>query len=91
MDNKIEIADSRDILIYAFRYALGRMSYSVSTVRDEIVRNWRNLSEADRKLYQREIQEAIDHGAAGMECDARTWNMILSLPVNNKCDPKKEK
>ena len=78
----IKIDQSRDILIYAFRYALGRMSYSVSIVRDEIARNWSQLSEGDRKLYHREIREAISNNRAGMECDIRTWSTILMLPVD---------
>lgn len=49
----------RDILHYAFRYALGRRSYSVGIVIDELKRNWNDLCPFDRKLVKKEIREAI--------------------------------
>lgn len=51
----------RDILIYAFRYALGRRSYSVGIVIDELKRNWKDFPEHDRKLIKREIRDAVGH------------------------------
>ena len=71
--------DSRDVLIYAFRYALGRSSYSTSTIADLIIANWGVLSEGDKSLYKREIQEAIDESRYGMDMDKVNWERILTL------------
>ncbi len=70
-------SDGRDILIYAFRYALGRATYSTHTVSSVILDNWDNLSHHDKQLFKREIQEAFDIGAYGMDCDKKSWEKVL--------------
>jgi hypothetical protein len=71
--------DERDVLIYAFRYALGRATYSVDTMVNIIIANWNNISKPDRELFKREINEAIDLKHYGMAMDKATWERILSL------------
>ena len=58
---KIENDNDRLILICAFRYALGRMTYIPDVVSEEIINNWNSLSKHDKKLIQKEIKEAIDN------------------------------
>lgn len=70
--------EQREILIYAFRYALGRSSYSVSTVSKIILDNWDIISESDKKLFNREILEAQETNNIGMEMDARSWMKIVN-------------
>lgn len=82
----MEIKNPEEILVYAFRYALGRMTYSTSTVSNEIISNWDDISASHQKLYQREIEEAIKMGGAGMDCDVRNWERILDLKVKTKED-----
>ena len=76
---KIETDDDRLVLIAAFRYALGRMSYMPSVVAWVIRGCWNDLPEHDRKLIKREIAEAIDRGHAGMACDVNTWRGVLEM------------
>lgn len=71
--------DDRLVLIAAFRYACGRMSYMPSVIAGKIRQCWPDLSEHDRQLIKREITEAIDRGHAGMDCDIATWRGILEL------------
>lgn len=65
---------SEDILFYAFRYALGRMTYAVSTVADEIILH---AHEIDRKTRQgdhggyREGSSGNGHGRGNMEVGGR--------------------
>jgi len=66
-------------LISAFRYALGRMSTASSYVSDDIIRNWKNFTDYEKQLIKYEIQEAINKGRAGMECDVENWKRILEL------------
>lgn len=61
---------NRDILIYALRYSLGRMSYAPSVVSDAIKDNIENISSGDIKLYIREICDCEDYG---MEFDKEHW------------------
>lgn len=68
----------RDLLIYAFRYTLGRATYAPHTVMEVLKGCWPDLSDADRSLYVREIQEAIDHGQAGHECDKNAWAGLIN-------------
>lgn len=76
---KIEDDNDRLVLIAAFRYALGRMTYMPSVICKVLQDNWKDLTESDRKLIQREIQEAIDRNLAGMSCDVNNWKEILNL------------
>lgn len=75
--------DQRDVLIYAFRYALGRATYAPQTVVAVLKRAWPDLSDADRRLYQREIRDALEAGNAGHRCDQAAWESILELDANS--------
>lgn len=48
-----------DILHYAFRYALGRRSYAVGIVIDELKRNRGNLHQYQKAQIKDEIRKAI--------------------------------
>ena len=72
----------RDLLIYAFRYILGRRTYAVSTIIDLLKSNWDILSEGDKQLYIKEIKEYKElYGERGLgdSCDIKCWNSILEL------------
>ena len=73
---KISNIDQRDILTYAFRYALGRQSYAPSTVADIIINNWDYLSDGDKMLYKREILQCDN---LGMDFDRDNWMRIIDL------------
>lgn len=60
----------RNIIIYAFRYALGRQSYAPSIVTDTIKNNIESISEDDISLFIREINECSDYG---MNIDKEHW------------------
>jgi hypothetical protein len=68
-----------DILFYAFRYALGRKTYAVSTVADCIKKNWDEIDENTKSVIIKEIKMAIENENAGMDCDKKKWNEILEL------------
>ncbi len=66
-----------NILIFAFRYALGRMSMAPSTVMEELKKHWDELPETSRNQIQNEIRQAIETDSAGMECDVKLWEELL--------------
>ena len=70
------ISDQRDMLIYSFRYVLGRQTYAVSTVTDNIIRNWNNLSDGDKNLFKQEIQDHKDQWGFS-PIDEPSWDKIL--------------
>ena len=73
------ITISEHTLIFAFRYALGRMSTAPSIVARDIINNWDNLEKYTKNQIKEEIQEAIDNNRAGMNCDIAEWEEILKL------------
>lgn len=68
MNNNLKI--DRDILIYAFRYSLGRSSYAPSIVTDNIKANINNISTNDIELFIKEINECSSYG---MKMDEQHW------------------
>lgn len=72
---------SAEIIVYAFRYALGRQSYCTLTMSDYIIDNWDKFPHPDQDLFQREIKEAIETNRAGHQMDIRAWLRILELPA----------
>jgi len=81
---KLTDEDLKNMAIFGFRYALGRMSTAPSIMVNILKKIWSDLSEGQQHLIQREIQEAIDHDLAGMDCDVRTWEILLRLPLKGK-------
>ena len=68
-----------DILFYAFRYVLGRMTYAVTTVVEELIVNWDEFDVNTQILIKKEILEAISDEKAGMQMDVDEWEKILKL------------
>jgi hypothetical protein len=47
----------RDIIIYAFRYTLGRHSYAPGLMRGKLDEIWDQLSDSDKQLIFKEIED----------------------------------
>ena len=77
--NNFKFINPRLVLIAAFRYSLGRMTYMPSVMVDELILNWNFLTEFDKKQIQDDIRHAINHNMAGDQCDINEWNKILEL------------
>lgn len=71
MDDKFEFPEH--ILFWAFRYALGRMTYVCDDVASAIIRHAPSASREFRQLVTYEIHDAIQKGRAGMSCDVLNW------------------
>ena len=79
---KIDFADcNQDILLFcAFRYALGRKTYVVGAICDILRANWDHMPENRKKMFKKEIHEAVRMGFAGSEViDVPEWKSILAL------------
>lgn len=72
----MKLSEPRLILLFAFRYALGRRTMAPSIVANELKDNWHLLTDFDKEKIKEEIYE---HQDLGMSCDVETWNEILNL------------
>lgn len=71
-----------EIIMYAFRYCLGRQTYAVRDCVDTIIRHWDVLSERAKTLFQKEIKEHEKQwGDLGMEMDKAQWYKILNMEI----------
>lgn len=70
MDKVFQV--ERDILFFAMRYALGRMTFAPLTVIDNIKHNIDLFTAEDLKWMIKEIDEQANFGY-GMDCDEKTW------------------
>jgi 2C-methyl-D-erythritol 2,4-cyclodiphosphate synthase len=66
------------LLVYSFRYALGRMTYAVSDVAMAIILNKHVLHPYTKELIRKEIAEAISMDRAGMEMDVEEWSNVYA-------------
>ena len=77
---KVRTLDDQIVLSCAFRYALGRRTYVVSSVVKTILDNWEVLPETDQDRYKKEIREHKEtYGNLGDDCDEEEWNRILFI------------
>ena len=56
---------------------MGRETYIVPEVVENILKNWILLSSKFKTKIKEEIQEAIKNNSAGSNIDIEQWNMIL--------------
>lgn len=68
-----------NIIMYAFRYSLGRKTYSVEEVSALLINNWGRFKSHTKEQIIREIETAIERNEAGMECDINAWKSVLLL------------
>ena len=72
------LTDYQLVLICAFRYALGRRTYVVSSVVKAIHQEWGMLQESDKELMVREILEyKTRFGQVGDVFDEDAWMSIV--------------
>lgn len=74
----------REILFFAFRYALGRMSYAPSTVMDNIKENIDKISTGDIQAYIREIGECENYGMTMDETHWLDFKVYLENELKNR-------
>lgn len=67
---------NESILFYAFRYALGRKTYAVGIVAEELEKHADTLSPSTRETIVQEIDEAELSGSLGMPMDADVWRRV---------------
>jgi len=66
------------MVVWAFRYCLGRKTYAVEDCVSNIVANWDLLNIRIKNLIHKEINEAIAENRIGMEMDYNSWQKVLA-------------
>lgn len=75
---------TEDTLVCAFRYALGRRTYIVGVIAEQLIQNWKDISPNTQNLIVNEIAEAIYENRAGSEIDVQEWlQVIFNSQINN--------
>jgi len=77
MESIMEYPNGHPLLVFSFRYALGRTSAAPSIMVEILLNEWNNIGKPTRDQISQEIQEAMTHGMAGMPCDVNQWQKIL--------------
>jgi len=72
----MKINESKELMIFAFRYALGRKSTAPSTVTEIIKRNHHILDDNDKNQIIKDIKSAIKLKSAGMDMDIKIWKSL---------------
>lgn len=78
------------MVLAAFRYCLGRMTYIVSDCADWLIEQWPNINEGTRRVIQQELEEAFvndnndrkineSYRALGSDCDREQWERVRKL------------
>jgi hypothetical protein len=81
---EIKKQDLASLLILAFRYALGRKTYVVSSMVEDLIRYWDIFGSNAKFQIQKEIKQAIERNDAGMDCDVKEWKKILELSIDDE-------
>lgn len=75
--------DNPTTFIAAFRYALGRSTYIVSDVIEDIEKNINDIDSGYLRTIKEEIEEAIKNNNVGMDIDKKQWENLL-CKINQK-------
>ena len=74
-----------DLIIYAFRYCLGRQDYCAKLVTEQLSSVWQDLDTAQRSLIKREIKRTdivwgFEIKLGLIVANRHEWLKILELP-----------
>ena len=82
-------SDLCDLWIGAFRYYLGRMTISVHSFCDSLVKNWDSIPERAKFVIKRDLLEAIQHDDRDRHHEIDTGEMSYHKYLGHDCDSYK--
>ena len=80
--------DKNITLMCAMRYALGRKTYVVGSVTNELIENWHHFKKGNQIGMVKEIRKAIEEEDAGMECDVKMWIAVINHSIKHSVNTK---
>lgn len=75
----------RDMLIFSFRYALGRRSTAPSTMDSHVRRYEQHIPVWMKKQMIGDIEYAVKNGLAGDDCDVEEWERLAGW-LKERCE-----
>lgn len=88
------------MVIAAFRYCLGRMTYIVSDCADWLVANWESFPPKVRAIIERELESEFKrddeyraggpdrhYKPLGHDCDRKQWEKVRRLYLKDEVKP----
>lgn len=75
--------DMNELMVCAFRYSLGRMTYITGSIAHILITNKHELTESSKDVICREIIFAIENHKYGMEMDKEAWLKVLEELKND--------
>ena len=72
------------MLLCAFRYSLGRMTYITSECVGWLQTHWDCLPTGWQVQIHDDIRSAIGRDMAGHACDVEGWKKVLLLPIRKE-------
>lgn len=83
---KINKDDLQDLIIFAQRYTIGRMTYAPSLFKNIVLKHLSDLEDSVIQIIITDIEQERNRDNLGMECDKVIW---LSLLETLKSELKK--
>lgn len=77
---------NENMIMWSFRYALGRRTGAVTDVVETLKRIWKELEPFTQQQIREEIQNALRVNSAGDTCDIVQWQKILKLSIKTLKD-----
>ena len=68
-----QVQEFGTLTICALRYCFGRASYMPSLVVDATRVNWELLSKSEKATILKDVEQTIQDGRVGMDCDKQMW------------------
>lgn len=75
----VTLQELNQILFWAFRYTLGRTTYSVFDVANFILNHPELILPGVRSQIIQEIHQAIDDNLIGLDADKQAWIEVLQI------------
>jgi hypothetical protein len=75
--HKVSSPELATMLMFSFRYALGRQSTAPSAVQDLLASYGHVLQTWQKEQIIKDIQTAIAGDYAGADCDVATWRAVI--------------
>lgn len=79
-----KITCSSTMLLWAFRYCLGKRTYAVKDCVENIIYCWDQLYSIDQRLIQEEIKGYVALNTPGHDIDIKEWKRVLELPLKKE-------
>ena len=86
MENKNPWGDQEVMVIAAFRYCLGRMTYIVKDCCDWLIEQWPEFSQRTKELIQKELEKEFARDDVARERDEKYSPYLYCFPLGHDCD-----